>query len=636
MGMPNSGAPGTADATPQASTPDSGFIMAIPAGPGAKWTPAQIVTGFLNANASISYTNYQSVAQEYLTSAAIRGWSPTWSVEVVDQVNPPAIVSQDATHATVQVTGRVRASFDGTGQYVGAQSSRGNTQDRQQFDLVKVGGQWRITNPVPTVRLLSQSDFAQVYRAQDLYFFDPGLQVLVPDSVFVPAGTSESNVANNLVEALATAPKTPWLKNGDNPPVGTAFPPDTKIDGVTVDGTTATVSLGIPPAKNNDTTLGQISAQLVWTLIGRQQGPQQPIQAVQLVVNGQPWIPPKVPCPGPSGPNQSPAQKFAMYACYDPYPAAASSAFYYTVSGQAWSRCATQSQATAGTLGPLVALFTRNGAARPQPSCSGQNSVQASSPAVPPAPSHGLPALSRVAVSPDNKYVAGVVSGASVVNVWASNAGKPYYSLPASGVTAIGWDRNDYLWVAADQNITLVIPAGSGFTRRGISSGFNGKIAGLGVAPDGVRVAAIVTSGDSTNQLELAAVAEVTPSSGQLGRQAETYTIGSTVVQLGPNVANPVALTWYDADDLLVLNGSGGTTTVWEVPVDGQPATRLPGVLPPAVSITANSTQNALVAGLASGQMEVSASLEAGLWQLLGSNGQNPAFPSAAPVAAPS
>lgn len=630
MGMPNSGAPGTFGATPQASTPDSDFIVEVPAGPGANWTPTEIVNGFLNASAN--YPNYLQVADEYMTSSGARAWNPGWTVQVVDRVNSPTIVTQDATHALVDVTGTVRASFNGTGQYVGARTSRGKPQASQPFHLVKVNGQWRITNPLPPFRMLSQTDFSDAYNPQDLYFFDPGYQVLVPDSVFVPARTSSSNLVKNLVEALATVPETPWLLNGDASSAVTAFPADTRINSVTVDGTTATVNLGIPPAKASNTTLGQISAQLVWTLIGRQQGPLPPLQAVQLIVNGQPWILPKAPCPGAIGPNQSPAQKFAMYACYDPYPAA-SSAFYYTYNGQAWSRCASESLGTTGTLGPLVPLFTRVSAAKPQV-CSGQNSVQASAPAVPPAQPHGLPLLSRVAVSPDNKYVAGVSSAGNVVDVWASGAAKSSFSLPASGVTAIGWDRNDYLWVAEDQNITLVMPTGSDFTRRGITSAFVGKIAGLGIAPDGVRVAAVVTGDSSGNQLELAAIAQAPQSSGPPSRQTASYTIGSTV-QLGPNVANPIALTWYNTDNLLVLNNSGGTTTLWEVPVDGQPAARLPGVPQGAVSITANSAQNALVVGLSSGGMEVSAGLN-GLWQPLGNNGQNPAFPSAVPVAAQS
>ena len=52
VGMPDSGSPGTFSATPQGTTSDFGFIGAIPAGPAPKWTPSEIVTGFLNASAS--------------------------------------------------------------------------------------------------------------------------------------------------------------------------------------------------------------------------------------------------------------------------------------------------------------------------------------------------------------------------------------------------------------------------------------------------------------------------------------------------------------------------------------------------------------------------------------------------------
>jgi Lipoprotein LpqB beta-propeller domain len=132
-----------------------------------------------------------------------------------------------------------------------------------------------------------------------------------------------------------------------------------------------------------------------------------------------------------------------------------------------------------------------------------------------------------------------------------------------------------------------------------------------------------VQAGSGT-EVELAAIDSGTAAPGQLSAPFDRMSIGQTV-QLGPNVPHPVALTWYDADDLLVLDGAGAQTSLWEVPVDGQPATRLPGVLPSAISITANKTQKILVAGLTGNRLEVSAGLT-GPWQLLGGVGQNPAF----------
>ena len=123
---------------------------------------------------------------------------------------------------------------------------------------------------------------------------------------------------------------------------------------------------------------------------------------------------------------------------------------------------------------------------------------------------------------------------------------------------------------------------------------------------------------------ELAAIDNGKPGPGQSANPFQHTSIGPSV-QLGPNLTNPIALTWYDADDLLVLNGAGDQTSLWEVPVDGQPAAPLPGVLPGAISITANSASNALVVGMTQNRMEVSAGPE-GPWQPLGSGGQSPAF----------
>lgn len=630
VGMPNSGSPGTFSATPRNTSQDSDFIGAVPAGPQPNWSPNDIVTGFLNA--TVSYPAYSAIAEEYLASSVPRNWAPNWSVTVVDQVvvSPVATYSDGGRRAVVDVTGAVQASFNGTGQYVGAQQAQHGTQTaNQQFTLVKEGKQWRITNP-PKYRMLTEPDFAQVYKPQDLYFFDPVGQVLVPDAVFVPTGTSSASLATNLVRALLNNPQPKWLQGDPTPPAVTAFPLHStpqNVD-VTVDGTTATVNLTGTAASATPDEREQMATQLVWTLTG-QPGSPPDIQAVQLEFDGKPWTPSSPPCPGTVG--QSPALKQAMYDCKNPYPAATSSAFYYVANGQAWSRCASESQVTTGSVGQVVPVFDRTGVATLGQSCS-KSSVQASSHAMPPPQAHGPPPLSMVAVSPDGKYLAGVAPGGTVT-VWTPGAVKPSSTLSLPGVTAISWDRRDYLWVAQGDNVTMVVQTNDSSNHATISDGFpGGKILGLSIAPDGVRVAAIVHT-SSGPAVELAAINSGKLVPGQPGNPLNRTSIGPTV-QLGPNVTNPIALTWYDADDLLVLDGSGDQASLWEVPVDGQPATKLPGVPPGAISITANSARNALVIGLTQNQMEVSAGLE-GPWQPLGSGGQNPAFPTPAfPVAA--
>jgi hypothetical protein len=238
-----------------------------------------------------------------------------------------------------------------------------------------------------------------------------------------------------------------------------------------------------------------------------------------------------------------------------------------------------------------------------------------------------------VAVSPDGKYLAGVGPGGNTVTAWAAGATKPYSTLPLSGVTAISWDRRDYLWAAHGNTTTMVLQT-SNTNHAAIPNDFpaDSKILGLNIAPDGVRVAAIVQA-DTGPEVELAAIDSAAPGPGQPTAPFNGTSIGPTV-QLGPNVPNPIALTWYDADDLLVLNGAGAQTSLWKVPVDGQAATPVPGVLPGAISITANNAQNVLVAGFASNRLEVSAGLE-GPWQPLG-GGQNPAFQTPLPVSSQS
>jgi|tagenome__1003787_1003787.scaffolds.fasta_scaffold20985536_3 hypothetical protein len=641
VGMPNSGSPGTVGATPQDTTQDSDFIGAIPAGPQKGWSPADIVQGFLNA--SISYPVYKDIAKEYLASPSGKQqpWAPTWSVKVVDHVNvpPDADYSQNRRTATVDVTGQVQASFDGSGQYVGAQKGGSGGQQAgagapvatQKFTLAKVNGEWRITNaPEFSFRMLTQPDFAKVYRAQDLYFFDPTEQVLVPDAVFVPAGTSPNSLVANLVNALLNPPQPQWLlpAGSQTSPAVTAFPAHTKLYNVMVDGSTATVDLRGAAAGATSAQRQLMATQLVWTLTGQTPSPpnvQSPpnIQAVQMEINGKPWTPATVACPEAGEPGQSPAQKLFMYRCKNPYPDTTSPAFYYAANGEAVTRCAPLSQVMAGNVGLVQPVFGKTGAASPKQACQG--SVQASTQATPPSQTHQGPPLTMVATSPDGKYLAGYAPDGNSLTVWASGQAKPATTTRTSpsGVTAIGWDRRDYLWVAEGNATTVVAPAAGDSKPALIENSFPGKILGLGIAPDGVRVAAIVQAGSGT-EVELAAIDSGTAAPGQLSAPFDRMSIGQTV-QLGPNVPHPVALTWYDADDLLVLDGAGAQTSLWEVPVDGQPATRLPGVLPSAISITANKTQKILVAGLTGNRLEVSAGLT-GPWQLLGGVGQNPAF----------
>lgn len=618
MGMPTSGPVGAISASPQSTAPAGGVVQTFPSGPQPGEPPSQIVGGFLAASA-----NYldAAIAREYLVSSAAKTWSPTWSVTVYSTFGPAVTLPRPgARQTTVVASGSVQSTFNGTGQFVsagGAAVGRGYT-----FRLTKVNGQWRIVNP-PSKRLLTVSEFNEFYKPQDLYFLPfaslpSATQPLVPDAVFVPQGTSTTDLLKNLVNALlpsAGQPKSTLLKTAAR-----TFPAGTTLISVTQAGTTAVVNLG-GLAHEGRTALEQVSAQLAWTLASPRPGPGAPIQSVELELNGQPFTPSKEICGITQARSQ--VQNQATYPCYNPYPSPPAS-FSFTSDGQLWSRCAAEASVQRGQVGPVVSVLgSATGASR---SSCGQGNVPTGSSKTPASPTYpGLGTPSLVAVSPDGQYVACYSPDVKKLFTGLASSGAAKLTpakIIGSGVTALSWDRSDDLWVAENGDVFMVSVNGQ-TTLANTSALPPGNVTDLSVAPDGIRIALIVQSGRSS-VVDLAAIGHGSPATAeQHGVPAESASLSQPVVHLAPDLAQPEDLTWYDADNLIVLTGSSKLS---EVPVDGQePSTPQPA--PPGMeSITASSETNALVAGLPRQQLAVSTSIE-GPWQFLAVHGQNPAYP---------
>jgi hypothetical protein len=137
---------------------------------------------------------------------------------------------------------------------------------------------------------------------------------------------------------------------------------------------------------------------------------------------------------------------------------------------------------------------------------------------------------------------------------------------------------------------------------------------------------AVIVRGGPQNQVQLAAITRgVPPGNDQHGSPSLSASLGP-VLPLAPNLTRPAALTWYDADNLIVLDNASSGSTLSEVPVDGQYASTPQPAPAGAVSITAHGAMNALVAGIEHGTLSVSTGLEAP-WQPLGVHGQYPAYP---------
>jgi Lipoprotein LpqB beta-propeller domain/Sporulation and spore germination len=622
VSMPNGGPPMPIDATQSGTGQNQDYTAPYAALPGAGWHPDEIVQGFLAASAS--YFNTQEVARAYLTPAADKAWNPKGSVTVFSNsasVSLPTPVNvKNADRATVTVTGQVQATLNTNGQVLSVAQGPAQTSVRdacgtsagsvgsacEEFTLVKSAGQWRIAK-LPTNLLFNESDFVRVYQSQDVYFFNQLANELVPDTVFVPLGTSVTTLLQTLVNTLITGPQPTWLYGATT----SKLPQNTTVKGISLHGNTAFVNLGGGIVKAN---LNQVAAQLAWTLVGPS-GEQYNVEAVQLLINGN-----KIPLNGTTGP-QTPSMQ--AYQGYNPYPAAQATFSYVDTAGAAESRCGS---VTDDTVAAAVPVFGHTAGPETTSCGSGSSTPTAGPPATAKA-GHSVPArtanpLSMVAVSPDDKYVATVSAARNQVSIWQiGSKGKAVASWSGPGITSISWDRQPDLWITSGSVISVLPVTGKAI---GVLNPFGGSVSALSVAPDGVRVAALVGG-----ELELAAIVpgNSTATSGQL---SVDFSLGIPV-PLGPSITDAVALTWYDADDLMVINETDpGSRELEEVPVNGRSASQqaTSPVPPPGIyaeSITAAGPGNYLVVGLSNGRLEVSSGLN-GTWQDINAPGSEPAY----------
>ncbi len=179
--------------------------------------------------------------------------------------------------------------------------------------------------------------------------------------------------------------------------------------------------------------------------------------------------------------------------------------------------------------------------------------------------------------------------------------------MSGASITSLSWDRSDNLWVAGSSGgkpRVWVLGASRG---KPVSVGLPPNIRGvtaLRVAPDGVRVAMIASTSSSAsggagpgNEVLLGAIFQ---SNGQV--------MLSSTVQIGADLTHPSALSWYDADHLLVVNQVPPGPELEEVPVDGDRSSSQ-GSEPDMTSIAAAGPGNSLFAGLQTGYMARSVGL---------------------------
>lgn len=247
------------------------YVDVREAPPRAGMTPLEIVNGFIDAMAS-HQPGYE-IARQYLTEEAAGEWDPAAGVTVFYEARPPTEpVGEDTVRVGMTVHGQVGA--DG--------SFTESETEKREFDLQleEVDGEWRIANPVPGI-LIADFSFDREYQPRNVYFFDPGLEVLVPDVVYLPR-TANDAAATLLAQSVLAGP-TDWLA----PAVRTAFPEGTalELDSVPVRNGVATVELGPDVALAAPDERERMAAQLTWTL-----GVLPEVEAVEVLSDNLPLI----------------------------------------------------------------------------------------------------------------------------------------------------------------------------------------------------------------------------------------------------------------------------------------------------------------------------------------------------------
>jgi hypothetical protein len=126
------------------------------------------------------------------------------------------------------------------------------------------------------------------------------------------------------------------------------------------------------------------------------------------------------------------------------------------------------------------------------------------------------------------------------------------------------------------------------------------SVTALRVAPDGVRVAMLATVSTSSGPQKEVLLAAIE-------RTNQLVTL-SSAGPVGADLTRPSALSWYDADHLLVVNQAPLGPQLEEVPVDGD-RSAYQGIEPDMASIAAAGPHNGLFVGLQTGHLAKSVGL---------------------------
>ena len=514
--------PAAAPAPPPGAGPCCGLVVY---GPQAGQHPEDVVRNFLLASA-IRANDFR-VARQYLTKEANKNWQPGTAVTILSGEPQVSVLAGrllgPGDNRTVVASGQEQAKLRSNGQYV----PESGGQPTEEFVLQNVNGLYKIADVMPTGRgkvsheLLLTSDLFQLeYTPRTLYYYGQRNGKLVPYPVFVPI--QGTNPVVTLINDLIAGP-TGWLQFAAQ----SAFPsgshpvlPIQVFPGPS-GGRTAIVNIAVPRHAQG-VRKDRMAAQLVATLTSPEYST--PLfRAVKIKFNGQPWHPPH---------HQNTALGMSVYQQQIPHLPADAQAYYLAQGGVLHSLSARSDRG---------AVVTRGAGQVP---------------------------LSKIAVSPDGRHLAGLAGPSNTIYTGDLTTGHGRQSVEQLHVQARGtsfsslsWDNSGDLWVVGKKGHrrgVWVFVGGRGPARFvPPPPALPGPVTSLRVAPDGVRVAMIVRQGANA-RLVLAAIL-----------RDKTGFFLSTTAQLGSALPRVSALTWYGEDHILAITGSGEASQYWDVPVDG-------------------------------------------------------------------
>ena len=552
-------------------------IVITPRAPGPQWQPSDIVSGFLVASGA--NPNDLSIAREYLTKGYARKWHPSSSPQVIDTGSkvvstqvPPRLTGGLGSYQVTVTSQHLETLVAGGKNEAGRlQVMAGPAPYVFTFELVQAGGKWRIGNIIEpngkasdSILLLTGSDFGRDYLPRNLYYLASGSpQTLVPYPVYIPDQTGQAGGVQQLVDAVGTLPPTTsnWLYQA----IATAFPRRTKLT-VQVQGSNAVVSVGGRAAKASAATLREMEAQLVWTLTYAPDSPGGTgINSVELQAGNR------------SFPDLLPLQFRSWVPLGPPGP------LYLQTLDQA-GRPHLEAFSARGTFGS-VDTGRGGGAARAHGLAAGNRSP------VLLASGLGRGSFTTVAISPPQ---------ADGVNYFAGCRGKSAYIAPLvfdpdveSGdlpgdCTSLSWDNQGDVWAVAGSDVYVLDATLSGLqvTPASIPAqqiAQSDSFVSVKVAPDGTRVAMIVRGKNGAKVYVSAMTKNAKNSSVVYLAQ------GGPVLTAGPDLGNPIALTWWNSDQMLVLDRQRGVSQLYEVPLNGGESAKV-DTPRDALSVTANGT----------------------------------------------